>query len=58
MIFDSSHKYYPELPGLSVLIGGMLINNLAYWGCNQYIVQRALAPISLRQEKEFYLPHS
>jgi SSS family solute:Na+ symporter len=42
MIFDSSHKYYKELPGLSVLIGGMLINNLAYWGCNQYIVQRAL----------------
>ena len=42
MIFDSSHKYYRELPGLSVLIGGMLINNLAYWGCNQYIVQRAL----------------
>ncbi len=42
MIFDSSHKYYKELPGISVLIGGMLINNLAYWGCNQYIVQRAL----------------
>ncbi len=42
MIFDSSHKYYRELPGLSVLIGGMLVNNLAYWGCNQYIVQRAL----------------
>ncbi len=42
MIFDRSHPHYPELPGLSVLIGGMLINNLAYWGCNQYIVQRAL----------------
>ena len=42
MIFDKSNKYYPELPGLSVLIGGMMINNLAYWGCNQYIVQRAL----------------
>lgn len=42
MIFEKGHKYYPELPGLSVLIGGMLINNLAYWGCNQYIVQRAL----------------
>ena len=42
MIFDSTNKYYKELPGLSVLIGGMLINNLAYWGCNQYIVQRAL----------------
>ncbi|TAH03625.1 MAG: sodium transporter [Sphingobacteriales bacterium] len=42
MIFEKGHKYYPELPGLSVLFGGMLINNLAYWGCNQYIVQRAL----------------
>lgn len=42
MIFDSSHPHYKELPGLSVLIGGMLVNNLAYWGCNQYIVQRAL----------------
>ncbi|MBG6235836.1 SSS family solute:Na+ symporter [Pedobacter sp. CAN_A7] len=42
MIFDSSHPYYKELPGLSVLFGGMLVNNLAYWGCNQYIVQRAL----------------
>ena len=42
MIFNSSNKYYKELPGLSVLFGGMLVNNLAYWGCNQYIVQRAL----------------
>lgn len=42
MIFDSSHQYYSNLPGLSVLIGGMWINNLNYWGCNQYIIQRAL----------------
>ncbi len=42
MIFKPSDKYYKELPGLSVLFGGMLVNNLAYWGCNQYIVQRAL----------------
>ncbi len=42
MIFDSSHQYYSDLPGLSVLIGGMWINNLSYWGCNQYIIQRAL----------------
>jgi SSS family solute:Na+ symporter len=42
MIFDKSSPHYMELPGMSVLIGGMLINNLAYWGCNQYIVQRAL----------------
>ncbi len=42
MIFDSSHPYYKDLPGLSVLVGGMWINNLNYWGCNQYIIQRAL----------------
>ena len=42
MIFDASNKYYKDLPGLSVLIGGMWINNLNYWGCNQYIIQRAL----------------
>ena len=42
MIFEPSHKYYKDLPGTSVIVGGMLVNNLAYWGCNQYIVQRAL----------------
>jgi len=42
MIFEKSNPHYVELPGISVIIGGMLINNLAYWGCNQYIVQRAL----------------
>jgi len=42
MILEKSNPHYTELPGMSVLIGGMLINNLAYWGCNQYIVQRAL----------------
>ena len=42
MIFGRSNPYYKDLPGLSVLIGGMWINNLNYWGCNQYITQRAL----------------
>ena len=42
MIFKKDHPYYKDLPGLSVLIGGMWINNLNYWGCNQYIIQRAL----------------
>ena len=42
MIFDHDNPYYKDLPGLSVLIGGMWINQLNYWGCNQYIVQRAL----------------
>jgi len=42
MIFHKGDPYYKDLPGTSVIIGGMLINNLAYWGCNQYIIQRAL----------------
>jgi solute:Na+ symporter, SSS family len=42
MIFQKDNPYYKDLPGLSVLVGGMWINNLAYWGCNQYIIQRAL----------------
>jgi len=42
MIFKESNFYYKDLPGLSVLVGGMWINNLNYWGCNQYITQRAL----------------
>ncbi|HZY81381.1 MAG TPA: sodium/solute symporter [Cyclobacteriaceae bacterium] len=33
---------YQALPGLAVLIGAMWIANLNYWGCNQYITQRAL----------------
>lgn len=53
MILDRGQMVYPdgegqlkdaymELPGLAVLIGGMWIVNLNYWGCNQYITQRAL----------------
>jgi solute:Na+ symporter, SSS family len=33
---------YVDLPGVSMLIAGMWIANLNYWGCNQYITQRAL----------------
>ena len=42
MILGKDHNYYKDLPGLSVLIGGMWINNLNYFACNQYITQRAL----------------
>jgi solute:Na+ symporter, SSS family len=42
MIFPKSSPHYMSMPGLTVLIGGMWIVNLNYWGCNQYITQRAL----------------
>jgi SSS family solute:Na+ symporter len=40
---------YGLLPGLSVLVGGMWIVNLSYWGFNQYITQRALAAKDLNE---------
>ena len=42
MIFKKDNPNYMDLPGLTVLVGGMWITNLNYWGCNQYITQRAL----------------
>jgi SSS family solute:Na+ symporter len=42
MVFNDDNKNYLDLPGLTVLLGGMWIVNLNYWGCNQYITQRAL----------------
>ncbi len=42
MIFRQENKNYMDLPGLTILLGGMWIVNLNYWGCNQYITQRAL----------------
>lgn len=42
MVLKPENENYIDLPGLSVLVGGMWIVNLNYWGCNQYITQRAL----------------
>jgi solute:Na+ symporter, SSS family len=50
MIFDkpgagASQKQvdnYVSLPGIAMLMAGQWIANLNYWGCNQYITQRAL----------------
>ncbi|MDZ7898707.1 MAG: sodium/solute symporter [Arcicella sp.] len=42
MIYPKGNASYMSMPGLTVLFGGMWIVNLNYWGCNQYITQRAL----------------
>ena len=52
MILDKNNPNYIDLPGLSVLIGGMWVANLYYWGCNQYIIQRALAAKSIREAQK------
>jgi SSS family solute:Na+ symporter len=44
-VLPASH---PDLPWPGVFLGGLWIAALSYWGCNQYIIQRALAARSLR----------
>jgi SSS family solute:Na+ symporter len=43
MILSPDNPYYKDLPGLSVILGGMWVMHISYWGFNQYIIQRALA---------------
>lgn len=43
MILSPDNPFFKDLPGIAVLVGGMWIANLSYWGFNQYIIQRALA---------------
>lgn len=49
MILSRDDPNWKFLPGLSVLVGGMWIMNLSYWGFNQYIIQRALAAKNIRE---------
>ena len=52
LIFTKDIPHYVSLPGISVLVGGMWIMNLSYWGFNQYITQRALAAKSLAEAQK------
>ena len=52
MILSPDSPHYMSLPGLSVLVGGMWVMNLSYWGFNQYIIQRALAAKSIDEAQK------
>jgi len=49
MILTRDNPEFFNLPGIAVLIGGMWVANLYYWGFNQYIIQRTLAAKSLKE---------
>ncbi len=49
MILSRDNPEYNNLPGIYVLIGGLWVANLYYWGFNQYIIQRALAAKSITE---------
>ena len=52
MILEPSNPEYKNLPGIGVLVGGMWVANLYYWGFNQYIIQRTLAAKSLEESQK------
>ena len=49
IITPNGRDAWLDLPGIAVLIGGMWVANLYYWGFNQYIIQRTLAAKSLAE---------
>ncbi|MBR3980004.1 MAG: sodium/sugar symporter [Bacteroidales bacterium] len=49
MILSRDNPEYSNLPGIYVLIGGLWVANLYYWGFNQYIIQRTLAAKSISE---------
>jgi SSS family solute:Na+ symporter len=52
MILDKSNPEYMNLPGIGVLVGGLWVANIYYWGFNQYIIQRTLAAKSLGEAQK------
>ncbi|MDA5192821.1 sodium/sugar symporter [Govanella unica] len=52
MILSPDDPNYISLPGLSVLLGGMWVMNISYWGCNQDIIQRALGAKSVKEAQK------
>jgi SSS family solute:Na+ symporter len=52
MILQPNNPFYKDLPGLSVIFGGMWVANLSYWGFNQYIIQRGLAAKSIHEAQK------
>lgn len=52
IITPNGNDAWWDMPGLAVLIGGMWVANLYYWGFNQYIIQRTLAAKSLRESQK------
>jgi SSS family solute:Na+ symporter len=52
MILSPDSPHYQDLPGLAVLLGGMWMMNVSYWGFNQYIIQRGLAAKSVNEAQK------
>ncbi|MBL4603697.1 MAG: sodium/solute symporter, partial [Emcibacteraceae bacterium] len=52
MILSKDNEFYKELPGITSLVGAVWVLHFAYWGFNQYIIQRALAAKSIEEAQK------
>ena len=52
LILPKDNPEYHNLPGIAMLIGGLWVANLYYWGFNQCIIQRAFAAKSLSEAQK------
>jgi SSS family solute:Na+ symporter len=52
MILSADNPHYKDLPGIGVLLGGLWVMHVSYWGFNQYIIQRALAAKDLKEAQK------
>lgn len=52
MILSRDNPQFLNLPGIAVIIGGLWVANIYYFGFNQYIIQRALAAKSLNEAQK------
>ncbi|MEQ8304646.1 MAG: sodium/solute symporter [Cyclobacteriaceae bacterium] len=43
---------FQDLPGITVIVGGLWLSNIGYWGFNQYIIQKGLAAKSINEAKK------
>ncbi len=52
MILNKDHEHFSSISGISILLGGMWITNIYYWGGNQFIIQRALAAKNIKEAQK------
>lgn len=49
LILSKDNPEFTNLPGIRTILTGLWITGMSYWGCSQYITQRALAAKSLKE---------
>jgi len=52
LIFSPENPNYTDMPGWRVIFGGLWVLGMSYWGCSQYITQRAIAAKNLDEAQK------